>query len=131
MTSVPLICLPIALALVYLPKIPLSFAMAREPEGYDNTTPRDQQAKLTGWGRRAAAAHANGFESFPAFAAGVLATQVTGASPSWAAIFAVVYVVARFFYTFAYLSNVALLRSAVWSVGFGATAGLMILPIVS
>ena len=131
MTSIPLICLPIGFLLVFAPKVPLSMAMARQPEGYDNAHPRDQQARLTGWGRRAAAAHANGFESFPAFAAGVLATQVSGASPKWAAIFAVVYVVARFLYTFAYLSNVALLRSAVWSVAFGATVGLMILPIVS
>jgi uncharacterized MAPEG superfamily protein len=130
MTNVPLLCLPIGFALVFLPKIPLSMAMAREPEGYDNATPRDQQAKLTGWGRRAAAAHANGFESFPAFAAGVLATQVTGASPKWAAIFSIAYVVARLLYTFAYLANIATLRSLIWTTGFSATIALMVLPIL-
>jgi uncharacterized MAPEG superfamily protein len=131
MTTIPMLCLPIGFALVYLPKIPLSMAMARQPEGYDNASPRDQQAKLTGWGRRAAAAHANGFESFPAFAAGVLATQVTGANPKWAAIFAVTYVVMRVLYTVAYLAGIAPLRSAIWTTGFAATVGLMILPIVS
>jgi uncharacterized MAPEG superfamily protein len=124
------VCLPLGFALVYLPKIPLSMAMAREPEGYDNAAPRDQQAKLTGWGRRAAAAHANGFESFPAFAAGVLATQVTGASPRWAALLSVAYVAARLLYTVAYLAGVAPLRSAIWTVGFVASVGLMVLPIL-
>jgi len=131
MTSIPLLCLPIALGLVYLPKIPLSMAMAREPEGYDNKNPRDQQAKLTGWGRRAAAAHANGFESFPAFAAGALAAHVTGASPHWAAIFSIAYVVARLLYTATYVAGIAPLRSLVWTVGFACSVALMILPIVS
>lgn len=130
MTTIPLLCLPIGFALVYAPKIPLSMAMAKQPEGYDNKSPRDQQARLTGWGRRAAAAHANGFESFPAFAAGVLATQVTGASPHWAAIFSIAYVVARTLYTVVYLADVATLRSAVWTLGFACSIGLMVLPIV-
>jgi uncharacterized MAPEG superfamily protein len=131
MTSIPLICLPIGFLLVFAPKLPLSIAMARQPEGYDNMHPRDQQAKLTGWGRRAAAAHANGFESFPAFAAGVLAAQVTGASPQWAAIFALTYVIARLLYAFAYVGGKATLRSLVWSVGFVSSIALMVLPIVA
>jgi uncharacterized MAPEG superfamily protein len=130
MTTVPLLCLPIGFALVYLPKIPLSMAMAKQPEGYDNKSPRDQQARLTGWGRRAAAAHANGFESFPAFAAGVLATQVTGANPHWASILAVTYVISRAIYVAVYLADVAPLRSAVWTLGFACSVGLMVLPIV-
>jgi uncharacterized MAPEG superfamily protein len=131
MTTIPLVCLPIGFALVFLPKVPLSLAMARQPEGYDNKSPRDQQARLTGWGRRAAAAHANGFESFPAFAAGVLATQVTGASPHWASILAIAYVVARTLYVGAYLADIAPLRSAIWTAGFACTIALMVLPIVS
>jgi uncharacterized MAPEG superfamily protein len=131
MTTLPLICLPIGFALVFVPKIPLSMAMAKQPEGYDNRSPRDQQARLTGWGRRAAAAHANGFESFPAFAAGVLASHVTGASPHWAAIFAVSYVITRFLYVFAYLGNVAPLRSLLWTTSFACSIALMVLPIVT
>jgi uncharacterized MAPEG superfamily protein len=130
MTSIPILCLPIAVALIYLPKIPLSMAMAKQPEGYDNKHPRDQQAKLTGWGRRAAAAHANGFESFAVFAAGVLAAEVTGANQHLASIFAIGYVIARFVYTFVYLANVGLLRTLVWSTGFAFSIALMVLPIV-
>lgn len=131
MTSIPLICLPIAYALVFVPKLPLSMAMAQLPEGYDNKNPRDQQARLSGWGKRALAAHANGFESFAPFAAGVLATQITGASPHWAAIFSIAHVVARLLYAVAYLADVALLRSSIWTVGFVSTISLMLLPIVS
>ena len=131
MTTVPLLCLPIGFAMVYAPKIPLSMAMAKQPEGYDNKSPRDQQARLTGWGRRAAAAHANGFESFPAFAAGVLATQVTSASPHWASIFSIAYVVARALYAIAYIGDVPTLRSTVWTAGFACTVALMVLPIVT
>lgn len=131
MTSIPLICLPIAYALVFLPKVPLAMAMARAPEGYDNNNPRDQQSKLTGWGKRAAAAHANGFESFAPFAAGVLATQVTGASPHWAAVFAIAYVVARAFYAIAYLADVAPVRSLIWFAGFVSTFALLLLPILA
>ena len=130
MTTIPLICLPIGFALVFAPKIPLSMAMAKQPEGYDNRTPRDQQARLSGWGRRAAAAHANGFESFPAFAAGVLASHVTGANPHWAAIFSVAYVIARTIYVFAYVGDIAPLRSLVWTVAFASSIALMVLPIV-
>lgn len=131
MTTIPLLCLPIGFALVFAPKIPLSMAMARQPEGYDNAQPRDQQAKLGGWGRRAAAAHANGFESFPAFAAGVLAAHVTQSSPRWSAIFALTYVICRFVYAFAYVGGAPWLRSTVWAISFAATLGLMILPIVT
>jgi uncharacterized MAPEG superfamily protein len=131
MTSVPLLCLPIGFLLVFAPKIPFAMAMMRQPEGYDNRHPRDQAAKLTGWGRRAAAAHANGFESFPPFAAGVLASHVTGASPHWAAIFSVTYLVARFLYAFAYIADKSTVRSLVWTVGFGASLALMVLPLLA
>ncbi len=131
MVGIPLACLPIAYALVYLPKVPLTVAMARQPEGYDNKNPRDQQARLSGWGKRAAAAHANGFESFAPFAAGVFATQITGASPHWASILSITYVVSRLLYSIAYIGNAATVRSWVWGISFGATLGLMLLPIVS
>jgi uncharacterized MAPEG superfamily protein len=131
MTTPPLICLPVAFLLVYAPKLPLSIAMGRQPGGYDNASPRDQQAQLTGWGRRSAAAHANGFESFPAFAAGVLVTHVTGSSPHWASIFSIGYVIARFLYACAYVGGIPTLRSTVWTIGFTCTMGLMVLPIVT
>ena len=55
-----MLCLPVALVLVYAPRFVVARAMAQQPEGYNNAEPRAQQAQLTGVGRRAAAAHANG-----------------------------------------------------------------------
>ncbi|MCA9590216.1 MAG: MAPEG family protein [Myxococcales bacterium] len=128
--NIPLLCLPIAYALVFAPKVPLSMAMAKQPEGYDNKTPRDQQAKLEGWGRRAAAAHANAFESFAPFAAGVLASTVGGGDAKWAAILAIAHVVSRTIYPVLYIANIDKARSTVWGVGMLASFGLMILPLM-
>ena len=128
--NVPLLCLPIACALIYAPKIPFALQLAKMPEGYDNANPRDQQAKLTGAGRRAAAAHANGFESFAPFAAGVLACEVTHARPAAAAALAVAHVVARFVYPFLYIGDIDKARSLVWTVGFLASLGLLLLPLL-
>jgi uncharacterized MAPEG superfamily protein len=127
--NVPLACLPIAFVLVYLPKLPLSAAMAKQPEGYDNKSPRDQQAKLTGPGRRAHAAHLNGFESFAPFAVGVLACEITHARPGVAASLAVAHVVARAIYPILYIADQDKLRSVVWMIGFLATLGLLALPL--
>lgn len=127
--TVPLLCLPISLVLVYLSKLPLAVAMRRLPGGYDNKEPRAQAAKVEGWGRRAAAAHANGFENFPGFAAGVLVAHVTGADPKLATILAVTYVAARALYPVIYIANIHALRSMVWAVGFACTLGLMLLPL--
>ncbi len=122
--------LPVAFGLVYATKIPLAIEMAKSPGGYDNKNPREQQARLEGRGKRAAAAHANGFESFPPFAAGVLACHVTGASPHVALGLACAYLVSRALYPFFYLNNKDAIRSPVWFVGFAASAALMILPLV-
>lgn len=131
MTSFVLTSIPIALGLVFLPKIPLSMAAAKRPEGYDNANPRDQQAKLEGWGKRAVAAHNNGWESFPPFAAGALIAHVTGASPEWALRLCIAYLVARTLYAIIYIAGGASSRTAVWMIGFGSTLGLMFLPVIS
>jgi len=124
------LCILIAFLLTMASKAPVALAMAREPGGYDNKTPRDQQSGLTGWGRRAVAAHLNGFEAFPPFAAAVLVAVATGADPAWTARLAVVFVVARALYTPLYILNLDRLRSSVWSVGFLATVALFLLPVI-
>lgn len=129
--TVPLTCIPVALAIVYFTKVPAMFVMAKLPGGYDNKNPRDQQARLDGAGKRAMAAHANGFESFPGFAAGVLVSHVTGANLKWATLFAVTHVVMRLLYVFFYVGNIDKLRSTVWSIGIACTGALMFLPFFS
>ncbi|HMI87189.1 MAG TPA: MAPEG family protein [Polyangiaceae bacterium] len=124
--TIPLICVFIAFSLIYLPKLPLSVAMAKSPGGYNNRQPRDQQAALEGWGKRAGAAHANGFEAFAPFAAAVFTAHLVKADPQTSAILAIVHVTARTIYPVAYIAGVHLLRSTVWCIGFGATVGLFI-----
>lgn len=120
-------CLVLAASLHFVSKLPLAVAMSREGSGYDNHNPRDQQARVTGWGRRAKAVHENQIESFPLFAAGVLVALSTPAS-STAETLGLAYLAARLVYMVLYLKDVATLRSLVWSVGFFASIALMLSP---
>jgi uncharacterized MAPEG superfamily protein len=128
--TTPFVCVAIAFLLIYFPKIPLSYAMAKEGAGYDNKSPREQQARLTGWGARARAAHMNAFEAFPPFAAAVIVAHLAGADPAWSTRLALAHVVARTFYPLIYMANLGTLRSLVWGVGFAATIGLFALPLL-
>jgi uncharacterized MAPEG superfamily protein len=121
-------CIVAAWAVVYLTKLPIAAAMNREG-GYDNRHPRDQQAKLTGWGARALAAHLNGFETFAPFAAAVLVAHVAGAQASLVTGLALLFVVSRVAYVACYIADLSSLRSAVWGVGFLATLGLFLAPL--
>lgn len=121
-------CIVAAWAVVYLTKLPIAAAMNREG-GYDNRHPRAQQAKLTGWGARALAAHLNGFETFAPFAAAVLVAHVAGAPAGLVTGLALLFVVARVAYVACYIAGLSSLRSAVWGVGFLATLGLFLAPL--
>ncbi len=112
-----LICLFIILILPYLAKLPLGFAM-NKLGGYDNNTPRSQQAKLEGFGARALAAHQNSFEALSVFSAVILAAIATQHTGFLVQILAVVYVVSRIIYHVVYLMNLASLRSLIWFIGY-------------
>ena len=102
--NIPFLCVALAFLLLYLTKIPLAVAMGRSRGGYDNRHPRDQQAALEGWGRRALAAHQNAFEAFAPFAAAVLVAHAAGADPVWSARLALLFIAARIVYTCLYLA---------------------------
>ena len=121
-------CIVAAWTVVYLTKLPIAAAMNREG-GYDNRHPRAQQAKLTGWGARALAAHLNGFETFAPFAAAVLVAHVAGAPAGLVTGLALLFVIARVAYVACYIADLSSLRSAVWGVGFLATLGLFLAPL--
>ncbi|MCC7535462.1 MAG: MAPEG family protein [Deltaproteobacteria bacterium] len=127
--TIPLTCILVAYALVFLPRVFVVVAQSRDEKGYDNRDPREQQARLTApWAKRASAAHANAFEAFAPFAAAVLVAHVAGADPTWATILALVHVGARTIYPFLYVAGIGTARSLVWMVGTTATAALMALP---
>jgi len=123
------VCVVVAFLLNLVSKLPVAIAMQRQPGGYDNRLPRQQQADLQGWGRRALSAHLNSFEAFPAFAIAVLMAASAGADPTWTGTLAVAFVTARVAYIGLYIADLHVLRSAVWTVGFGVTVGLYALAL--
>jgi len=127
--TIPLFCIFLALCLTMASKIPVALAMARLPGGYDNHNPRDQQSALEGWGRRALAAHQNAFEAFAPFAAAVLVAHVAGGSSVWLVRLAIVFVIARVLYNLLYIADIDWVRSLVWTVGFGCTIAIFLLPV--
>lgn len=123
MMTIPFYCVFAAFILIYLAKIPVGMSMAKLG-GYDNRNARDQQAKLTGAGKRALAAHLNSFEGFPIFAAAVIIAHLKGANPDTSSTLAILYVVSRVAYIAAYVGDRPTLRSSVWFVGMLAIGGL-------
>jgi uncharacterized MAPEG superfamily protein len=96
---------------------------------FDNSKPRDWEATLQGWRKRVYAAHRNGLESFPFFAAAVLSAWTQGASQNWVDGLAVAYVVSRLLYVWAYASDRPSLRSALFGIGFLIAIAIFIAPL--
>ncbi|MEO4046665.1 MAPEG family protein [Pseudomonas sp. CAU 1711] len=127
--TLPLWCLFISAVLIFLAKAPVAKAMAEEGGGhYDNHHPRAQQARLTGFGARALAAHQNSFEAFPLFAAGVLVAHVTQSHGVLVDGLALSFVIARVLYLILYWADLAWQRSLVWVVGLLSSLLLMLSP---
>jgi uncharacterized MAPEG superfamily protein len=95
---------------------------------YDNHHPRSQQARLTGFGARALAAHLNSFEAFPLFAVGVLMAHVTQTHGVLVDVLALTFVVARVLYLLFYWTDMHWQRSLVWAVGLLCSLLLMLTP---
>jgi uncharacterized MAPEG superfamily protein len=126
--SIPFWCLFAVALLIYIAKIPVAKAMKEEGRGYDNHHPRAQQARLSGFGARALAAHQNTIEAFPLFAAGVLMAHVTQTQGWFVEALALLFVVTRVLYLFLYWNDKATLRSLVWGVGLLCCLLLMLSP---
>lgn len=126
--SIPFWSVFIAALLIYVAKIPLAKAMNAEAGGYDNHHPRAQQARLTGLGARAHAAHLNSIEIFPLFAAGVLMAHTTEMFGWWVDVLAILFVVSRMLYLLCYWKDLHWQRSLVWVVGLVCCLLLMLSP---
>ena len=127
--TTPFLCVFITFVLIYFPRILVVVATIQSGQKVDNNHPRDQQAQLQGWGRRAQAAHNNAFEDFAPFAAAVVVAHLAHADPGKSAMLAVAHVVARGLYPLIYVANIGALRTAVWSIGLLTTAGLFLLAL--
>jgi uncharacterized MAPEG superfamily protein len=114
---------------IMISKVPLAMAMARQKEGYDNSTPRAQQANLDNSGKRALGAHQNCIEAFPLFAAGVLLALWGSADIETVQYLCGAFIFARTVYLASYLLNLDKLRSTVWGIGFISSIWLMALAL--
>lgn len=123
--QIAIACLVFSALMLVLTKVPLAVAMNREGRGYDNRNPRQQQARLEGFGARALAAHQNMFEAFPIFTAGVLVALVSGADGAWLPGLSLAFVIARVAYSVCYWVDLPTLRSVFWVIGYAASLGLM------
>ncbi|BFM09935.1 MAPEG family protein [Simiduia litorea] len=127
--SIAIACLIAAAALIYISKIPVAIAMAKLDGNYDNSHPRAQQSRLTGFGARAMGAHQNAIEAFPLFAAGVLVALWAEAPQATVNYLCVAFVVARILYMCLYWLNWDKLRSTIWAVGLVCSFWLMALAL--
>lgn len=110
-----------------LPYLWVSIAKA-SGERYDNADPRSWQARQTNpRSRRASAAQLNGFESFPAFVAGVLMAQLAGVAHATITWLALAFVLARVLHGLFYVINLSGARSLAWLVGMACVVTLLVM----
>ena len=123
-------CVLLAFLLIYLTRAPVLLASRRQ-EGYvEIANPRQQQARLTGLGSRAQAAHLNTIEAFAPFAAAVWVAHAGAADAAVRDALAVFFVALRVLYVGAYLADLNPWRTVIWLGGFACVAALFLSPVL-
>jgi uncharacterized MAPEG superfamily protein len=125
--SIPFWCVFISALLIFVARVPVTREM--KAQGYDNHNPRAQQAKLSGLGARAVAAHQNCWEAFTLFAVAVLMAHTTQTQGWLIDLLAIVFVITRVLYLLLYWNDKSSQRSLVWLVGLVCTFLIMISPV--
>ncbi len=104
------------LLLIYVPRAVVIAYILRSDESYDNRHPRQQQARLTGLGARAQAAHENSFEMFTVYAPSVIIAHLLQADTYWLSILSMLFFYGRLAYILSYLANWHIVRSIIWTI---------------
>lgn len=130
MAKLPYILIFLAFSLIYVPRVLVIVFSVKKLGGLDNNNPRDQQAQLTGWGKRAQGAHMNMIEAFPVFAAGMLASMFGQVKLETIVGLGAAFIALRCIYIALYLGDKASARSLVWMAATGMSAALLILPVL-
>jgi len=108
-----------------------SSTMARFEQGFDwGMGPRDEPRAITGKAARLDRAYRNFLETFPIFAAAMLAAIVTGSVGALALWGAHLYLWSRIAYTILYLLGVPVLRTVVWIVSVAGICMVIAAPLV-
>ena len=106
----------------------LTTGIAKWGTALDNNHPRDWANGLTGYRRRAYAAHQNAYEAFPFFAAAVLVATWTEAPQGIVNMLSLLFILARIGYTGTYMADLATPRSIFWIVGWATTIAIFTSP---
>jgi len=110
-----------------LPYVWIVVAKTGGTERFDNHNPRAWLARQNAPRvQRGTAAQFNGFEAFPAFAAGVIIAQLAGVAHDRIAWLALIFVVFRVLHGVFYLLDRAPLRSLAWFAAFACTLTLIV-----
>ena len=80
---------------------------------------------------RGLAAHQNGIEAFPLFAAAVLLAEFREAPQGWIDALAAVYLLLRLGYVAAYIADRPTVRSLIWGGALVANIAIFLLPLGS
>lgn len=109
--------------------MPLFWAgVAKSGGDVDNHRPREVMDQLPPMYRRAYAAHYNGYENFPFFAAAVIIAVTQGAASALINWLAVAYVILRFAHGAAYVTNKCTLRSGLYGLALLANILIFVSP---
>ena len=130
MNALPYVSLLISVFLIFIPRGFVAREQGKQPEGYDNATPRVQVSKLSGLGQRAQGAHLNSFESFTLFAPAVLACELRHVAIGSTAALSLAHVALRALYVGLYLGDKPSARSPIWALGLLTTLALYVLAIL-
>jgi uncharacterized MAPEG superfamily protein len=120
-------CIFGAVALYLLTIVPIKWIGFRS---YDNAKPRDPAFYGDPLRARALAAHQNGIETFPFFAAAVLLADFRGAPQNLINELAVLFLIVRIAYVLTYIGDRPRLRSILWNIGFTINMGIFFLPLI-
>ncbi|WCL51149.1 MAPEG family protein [Leptospira sp. GIMC2001] len=123
------IFIAIAFCFTYATKIPVAIAMRNLDKFYDNSDPRSQQSRLTGWGKRALNNHLNSMEIFPAFGISVIISMLGKTPIDVFNLLAIAFLISRLFYSIFYIMDLPRIRSITWFFGFLCILGLMVTPV--
>ncbi len=96
----------------------------RAQGGFDNHNPRAWLARQTDWRARANAAQANSFEALPFFIGAVIIAHQLGAAQTLLDILAVVFITLRIIYIAMYVADLAMVRSAIWTLALLVNIGI-------
>jgi len=117
------------LGAVALYLLTIGWTKARALRQYDNARPRDPAFYAEPVRARGLAAHQNGMEAFPLYAAAVLLAEFRGAPQDWIDGLAGLYLLLRVGYVAAYLADRANLRSLLWAGALLANIAIFLLPL--